>query len=100
TAMARLTCAATAAGAQVIVETHSDHILNGLRIAVKQGLLTPDQVALHYFRRVAGKRNEKNETVPAFVEITTPTVGPDGMLSSWPDGFFDEWDRSLDELLD
>lgn len=22
------------------------------------------------------------------------------MLSQWPPGFFDEWDRSLDELLD
>jgi hypothetical protein len=33
-------------------------------------------------------------------QITSPAVGPDGMLSQWPPGFFDEWDRSLDQLLD
>lgn len=37
-AVARLTCAAAAAGTQVIVETHSDHILNGVRLAVKRGV--------------------------------------------------------------
>lgn len=89
TALARLTCAASAAGAQLVVETHSDHILNGVRLSVKDSLLASEDVVLHYFRRG-----------PRGVEIVTPSVGPDGMLSEWPDGFFDEWDRSLDQLLD
>ena len=89
TAMARLTCAAAAIGAQLVVETHSDHILNGVRLAVKRGLLRPDEVALHYFQR-------EDEGV----RIVSPAIGPDGMLSHWPPGFFDEWDRSLDQLLD
>jgi predicted ATPase len=88
-AMARLTCAAAAAGAQLVVETHSDHILNGVRLAVKRGLLPPDGVALHYFRREDDG-----------IKIESPAIGPDGMLSQWPPGFFDEWDRSLDQLLD
>jgi predicted ATPase len=88
-AMARLTCAAAAAGAQVVVETHSDHILNGVRLAVKRGLLSAEDVMLQFFRREAGG-----------IEIISPGIGPDGMLSQWPEGFFDEWDRSLDELLD
>lgn len=88
-AMARLTCAAAAVGAQLIVETHSDHILNGVRLAVKRGLLQPKGVALHYFRR-------EDEGI----KIESPAIGPDGMLSQWPPGFFDEWDRSLDQLLD
>jgi predicted ATPase len=88
-AMARLAAHAVAAGSQLIIESHSDHVLNGVRLAVKHGLLPADHVALHYFHsRGAPKKFE------------TPVVGPDGMLSNWPEGFFDEWDRSLDELID
>ncbi|GAB3981216.1 DUF3696 domain-containing protein [Actinoallomurus acanthiterrae] len=89
-AMARLTCAAAAAGAQLVVETHSDHILNGVRLAVKRGLLPASDVRLNYFQREADGR----------IDVISPALGPDGMLSHWPPGFFDEWDRSLDQLLD
>ena len=88
-AMARLTCAAASAGAQVIVETHSDHILNGVRLVVKRGQIPPDDVILHYFERA-------NDSV----QILSPVIGEDGMLSHWPPGFFDEWDRSIDQLLE
>ena len=87
-AMARLTCAAAAAGAQVVVETHSDHILNGVRLAVKRGLLSAEDTVLQYFRRSGLE-----------IDIVTPVIGSDGMLSQWPSGFFDEWERALDELL-
>ena len=90
TLIARLACLAVAAGAQVVIESHSDHVLNGVRLAVKDGVLTPDKVALHYF-----DRNDDGE-----IEVSSPEVGPDGMLSQWPQGFFDEWDRALDRLLD
>jgi predicted ATPase len=88
-AMARLACAAAANGAQLVVETHSDHILNGVRLAVKRQILPAEQVALHYFQREDDG-----------IHIVSPVIGPDGMLSQWPPGFFDEWDRSLDQLLD
>lgn len=87
-AMARLTCATAAIGAQLVVETHSDHILNGVRLAVKNGVLPAEDVVLHYF-----KREDDG------IHIASPAIGPDGMLSQWPSGFFDEWDRSLDQLL-
>ena len=37
-----------AAGVQVVVETHSDHLLNGIRIAVKKGVLEPDGVVINW----------------------------------------------------
>ncbi|XVQ87261.1 DUF3696 domain-containing protein [Microbispora siamensis] len=89
TGMAMLTCAAAAAGAQVVVETHSDHVLNGVRLAVKGRRLPPENAVLHYFRKKTGG-----------IEILNPVIGPDGMISDWPEGFFDEWERSLDRLLD
>ncbi|MEH0821776.1 MULTISPECIES: AAA family ATPase [unclassified Micromonospora] len=90
TMVARLSCRAVAAGGQLIIESHSDHVLNGVRLAVKDGVLTPNHVALHYF-----DRNDDGE-----IEVSSPEIDPDGMLSQWPRGFFDEWDRALDRLLD
>lgn len=90
TAIAALTCAAAASGAQLLVESHSDHVLNGVRLAVKRGVIDASEVLLHFFRR----------TDPQVIQIITPTLGSDGMISNWPAGFFDEWERSLDQLLD
>ncbi|MFD8202030.1 DUF3696 domain-containing protein [Streptomyces sp. NPDC059701] len=87
--MAALLSAAAAAGAQLIVETHSDHVLNGVRIAVKQGVLQPQDTVVHYF---SGNG--------AGAEVVTPRIDKDGMLEQWPEGFFDEWENSLDQLLD
>jgi predicted ATPase len=77
-------------GVQIIVETHSDHLLNGIRLAVKRQKLEADSVSLHFFHR-------QIETGDAFVE--SPKVLPDGKLSAWPDQFFDQWDKDLDALI-
>lgn len=43
------------AGAQVVVETHSDHVLNGMRLAVAEDrVLSPDATVVHYFGEEAG----------------------------------------------
>ena len=76
-----------AAGIQVIVETHSDHLLNGIRIAVRDGLLMPEQSTLHYFARNGSA-----------IEITTPQIDSDGKIDKWPEGFFDESIRNLAAL--
>lgn len=87
--LARLAGQAAAGGVQIIMETHSDHVLNGLRLLVKEGTLESDHTAVHFFRRTG-----------TATEVVSPQVGPDGMLSEWPRGFFDEWENSLDQLLD
>ncbi|MGW3437943.1 AAA family ATPase [Streptomyces bacillaris] len=88
TQMAMLAASAAAQGAQVIMETHSDHVLNGVRLAVKQGRVTPEQTVLHYFRR--------NGTG---AEVVTPRINSAGKLDQWPDGFFDELENTLDQLI-
>ncbi|GAA3811228.1 DUF3696 domain-containing protein [Streptomyces phyllanthi] len=87
--MAALISAAAATGAQMVVETHSDHVLNGVRIAVKQGALAADDAVIHFFRGNGSG-----------AEVISPRVDKDGMLAQWPEGFFDEWENSLDKLLD
>lgn len=80
------------AGAQLIVESHSDHVLNGIRIAVKNSLISNTDVALHFI-------NRPDPLDIASTEVLTPEVSKQGKLSDWPDGFFDEWDNALDQLI-
>ena len=89
TKLAKLAVAAAKAGVQVLIETHSDHFMDGVRIAVHDGEISPDQVAIHYFERNQGKSG-----------ITTPKLDRDGRLSFWPTGFFDQHEENLIKLLD
>ncbi len=84
---------AAAAGIQVIVETHSDHILNGIRIAVKRGVTIPDDVAIHFFERPA------DDSEASGVEVVSPNIDSEGRLDDWPEDFFDEYGKSLRHLL-
>ena len=86
--LAELAVRASLAGVQVIVETHSDHFMDGVRIAVRNGLIRPDQTAFHYFSREGGKS-----------VVSSPRVNADGRLSSWPEGFFDQHEENLIKLL-
>ena len=87
--MGELISRAANGGVQVILETHSDHILNGIRLCVRNQEITPDKVRLYYF--------SKDENMRPIVE--NPVVQSDGRLNFWPDGFFDEWDKAIDEMF-
>lgn len=79
------------AGVQVIVETHSDHILNGIRIAVKDHLIDKTDTNLLYFYKDT-KDGYKHQ-------YANPHIDENGRIDAWPQGFFDEWDNALLELL-
>ena len=89
--LGELIALAGAGGVQVIVETHSDHILNGIRLSVKNRKINPEQVELMYFY--------KNESNDYKHEVVYPKIDLNGRLDQWPSGFFDEWDNALLELL-
>jgi len=72
-----------AAGVQVILETHSDHILNGVRRAVRNGVIPSTEVTCHYFKN----RDEDG------VQVLSPLIDRNGNIDSWPKGFFDQFDR-------
>lgn len=86
--LAELAVRAALAGVQVMVETHSDHFLDGVRIAVREQLISPQDTAIHYFERDGDKS-----------KVVTPEIDEDGRLSLWPVGFFDQHDDSLARLL-
>lgn len=72
------------AGVQVIIETHSDHVLNGIRRAVKAGL-PPEKVALYFF---CPRGNGGNQ-------VENPHLDSSGNLDNWPKGFFDQFDKDM-----
>lgn len=74
---------AAATGIQLLVETHSDHVLNGVRRAVKESRISADQVAIHFFR----PRSE------GLTQVMSPIVDNSGNIDYWPDGFFDQFDK-------
>jgi predicted ATPase len=78
-------------GVQVLIETHSDHILNGVRIAVKQSCIKSENMLVHFFQ---GGRQSENSPPP----IVTSLVSKEGSLSDWPEGFFDQAEKDLAEL--
>ncbi len=86
--MGRLLAHFAKAGVQIIVETHSDHLLNGVRLSVKDQTLAPEQVQIHFF------------TGPnaASHGVVSPVLDREGSLSTWPDGFFDQSEKDLGRL--
>ncbi|MBF0136114.1 MAG: DUF3696 domain-containing protein [Magnetococcales bacterium] len=90
--MGELMARAASAGIQLIVESHSDHILNGIRIAVRQGILSPADAAFFFF-----SRDDKDGRICSKIE--TPVIDKNGRINHWPDGFFDEWEKSLESLF-
>lgn len=89
TCLGRLAALASSCGLQVIVETHSDHFIDGIRIAVKHDPAVKDSdIAIKYF-----SKNRDEET-----EIEEIAVLADGRLSKWPYGFFDQMSINLREL--
>ncbi|MCM3078538.1 AAA family ATPase [Brevibacillus invocatus] len=90
--MGELIAKACAGGVQIIVETHSDHLLNGFRLAVKKKKIDRSLIRLNYFyRHVLDDRVIHTKSSPAILD--------DGSLSDWPEGFFDEWDKAIEELF-
>jgi len=80
TAMGRLLALCATQGVQLVVETHSEHVMDALRIAVKNNEISSDKVKFHYF--------SKTSDTPTRVQ--SPTLSGDGKLDFWPEGFFDQ----------
>lgn len=76
------------AGVQIIVESHSDHLLNGIRRAVKSQDISYDDVVLHYFQK-------RDASMP---QVISPSLSKDGVIDKWPDGFFDQYEIDLNHF--
>lgn len=84
-----------AAGVQIMIETHSDHVLNGILIASKEyeenGVgINRNQVKIHYF----DQDPSTNSARPTEIKIQHG-----GKIDMQPDGFFDQIDKDSEVLM-
>jgi predicted ATPase len=84
-------CRVAASGVTVIVETQSDHVFNAVRLAVKSKIIPCADVNVYFFSSTEGEKPVRT--------VEQLQINKDGRMDHWPDGFFDEWDCSLDKLL-
>jgi predicted ATPase len=81
---------AAKSGIQLFIETHSDHIINGIRIGIKKHGVPKDRIKIFFFDREDGRSS---------TEILYPQIDQDGRLSRLPKGFLDEYSNQLDQLI-
>lgn len=89
TLLGKLLALACTQGIQIIVESHSDHFLDGLRLAMKSYTeLNENDIKIYFFSKL-------EEAPPT---ISSITLKKNGSLSQWPIGFFDQMAKNLREL--
>ncbi|PDY15108.1 hypothetical protein COJ87_14785 [Bacillus cereus] len=74
-------------GVQVIVETHSEHVINGARLQLTK-MEETDKMIVNFFNIVDDK-----------IDIEKIEINTYGELEKWPKGFFDQNKTDLRELL-
>lgn len=75
-------------GVQVLVETHSDHVLNGMRRAIGEyGFLKNTDAIVNFF--------ESDSSAPNVQELRFTAIGG---VSNWPKGFFDQYQLDVSSL--
>lgn len=69
---------------QVIVETHSEHVINGMRLYYLKQKISSEDLTINFFSINASKTNVKRITLNKEME-----------LLEWPDDFFDQQENDL-----
>lgn len=90
TEMARLISLCVEVGTQVIIETHSDHLFNGVRIHTKNSTNQfHNLVKLYWFE--LDKNNNTN--------VSSVSIDENGRIKDWPQGLFDQFEINASKLL-
>lgn len=74
---------------QVILETHSDHIFNGLRVAIVQDKISKDDMDISFLRL------DDN----GCSEMHLIDIGKRGRINNYIEDLFDQFDIDLDRML-
>ncbi len=77
-------------GVQVIVETHSEHVINGIRLASLQNEISHDNVVIHFF----SKKEDQDQP-----DINTIFLNENADLDEWPVGFFDQQQQDIARIF-
>lgn len=87
--LAELIALSAKSGVQIFVESHSDHIFNGVRKAVVAEIIKKEDVKIHFFELDEQNTSKGNEI----------HLSERGRVLDAPKGLFDQFDDDLDTLL-
>lgn len=104
--LAELIARAAQAGAQIIVETHSDHIINGTLVAIKKHQkaneaerettgIAREKVHIYYINRPKDADGQIADTATA----TEINITEKARTRNTPEGFFDQFSKDLNFLI-
>ena len=74
-------------GVQVIVETHSEHVINGIRLHALKYRISPERICINNFSIADGKPHVERVPLNENMDIL-----------EWPEGFYDQEERDLAEM--
>jgi predicted ATPase len=77
-------------GVDVIIETHSDHLINGIQIAVAEKQISYKDVTVNYFS------HDEKDIQP---DVNPIGIKEKGELTDWPKGFFDQSQLDYSHLI-
>lgn len=90
TEMARLISLCVESGIQVVIETHSDHLFDGIRIHAKKSTSNfHEKVKIYWFEL------DKN----ANTDVQEAELDENGRIAHWPQGLFDQFEINASKLL-
>lgn len=90
TAIGIFLASVASAGVQVLVETHSENVLNGVRLAVLRDIIPHDDASFVFLSLGEG---------PGQPILHPITMDKAAELTSWPPGFFDQQGADLAEMM-
>jgi len=90
--LGKLISLAAKSGAQIFVETHSDHIINGIRLSVKEKLIDKKEVCIFNFEKIT--TDDEQYSIANIINVDDK-----GELSEYPNNFMDEWSNQMLKLL-
>jgi len=76
-------------GLQVVVETHSEHVINGIRLYSLKNNMDPKSICINYFNYSEGSKEYRIKRIKLNEQMK---------ILEWPDGFFDQEEKDLKEL--
>ncbi len=76
-------------GRKLVIETHSEHIVNRVRLRIKERNELLDRICIYFFMKQDGD-----------ISYTPITVTKDGKIEEWPDQFFDQTYQDLLGLIE
>lgn len=76
---------------QIIIETHSEHIINGIRLATLEDDVNQDDITINFFEA------NKDKLEPSIINIGINKLSD---LTKWPRGFFDQQELDISTIIE